>query len=101
MQGNLQLNKNEIEMMEEVFQVISKYNGKIRSFGLQLIHSHFPIKTDEILYETHDKDTRMLTVRPIEVTSLSNDALATSWAKDENGTLVVCAFCCDSAVVTK
>lgn len=95
MENTLQLSKTEIRMMEEVFKVFSKYKNKTRKFGLQLVHSHFSIYQDEILYETHDKQTRTLTTTPINK-SIAMNALATSWEFKESGKIFVTSLCCDS-----
>ncbi len=95
MHTDLQLSSSEIEMMNEVFGVFKKYADKTRSFGLQLVHSHFPIAENEILYETHDKKNRVLTVVPVDRDSLKTKPLATAWQQTKNGGITVAMFCCD------
>jgi len=94
---SLQLSKKEYQMMQEVFQVMSKYNTK-RKFGIQLIHSHFPIANNEVLYETHEVKNRTLTQIPIRVDDIDNNALATSWEMTKGKEVAVSCFCCDSVV---
>lgn len=95
MHTDLQLSSSEIEMMNEVFGVFKKYADKTRSFGLQLVHSHFTIAENEILYETHDEKNRVLTVVPVSLDSLKTKPLATAWQQTENGGITVVMFCCD------
>lgn len=94
MKTKLQLSATEIEMANEVFGVLSKYKGKTRQFGLHLIHSHFPISKDEVLYETHNFHKRTLEIRPVKLKDFKEAPLATAWSK-ENGNLRVTMFCCD------
>jgi hypothetical protein len=93
MDKTLQLSNSEIDMMNEISQVFSKYSGKTRHFGLQLVHSHFEMDKDEILYETHDKESRTLTTKPIKK-SASLDALATAWEINKEGEIAVTSLCC-------
>jgi len=93
MNSTLQLSKNERDMMKEISQVFSKYSGKTRQFGLQLIHSHFDIDKDEILYEVHDKQSRTLITRPTKKETIK-EALATAWEIDEMGKVLVTSLCC-------
>ncbi|OQP64749.1 hypothetical protein A3860_18495 [Niastella vici] len=93
---SLQLSDIEVRMLEEVFQIFSKYSEKTRNFGIQLIHSHFPLQEDEILYETHDKISRVMEVKPVKIGSVSNNSLATAWDQTAKGHIRVAMFCCDS-----
>ncbi len=96
----LQLSNEERMMMKEVSAVFSKYKGKTRQFGLQLIHSHFPIQQDEILYETHNKKARTLIIKPVKKDK-AKDALATAWEVKQNGKIIVTSLCCDSDPPTR
>src|SRR5438552_462974 len=91
----LQLSNIEEDMMHEVFAVFSKYADKTRKFGIQLVHSHFPMKEGETLYETHDTEKRMLTVTPVAIESFKKAPLATAWQQTERGNIDVCMFCCE------
>lgn len=94
MKNVVQLSTEEREMMKEVSAVFSKYKSKTRRFGLQLIHTHFPINKDEILFETHDKKTRILITKPVKKAK-AKDALATAWEIKENGKIKIAMFCCE------
>lgn len=93
--NSLQLSNTEQEMFKEVFAVFDKYKSLTRTFGLQLVHSHFSINDDEVLLETNNEELRHLFVRPVKVTQLNKIPLATSWAKDNNGVIKISQFCCD------
>lgn len=97
MENLLQLSNTEEQMLLEVFNVMSKYKGITRSFGVQLIHSHFTVKPDEVLYETHDVKTRKLFIEPVNSDVFLRPPLATAWQQNESGELVVSMFCCDSS----
>lgn len=94
MKTALQLSSEEQKMMKEMSTIFSKYKGKTRQFGLQLIHAHFPIQHDEILYETHDKELRTLTTTLVKKSKAGN-AVATAWNISERGEISVTSLCCD------
>lgn len=97
MNTQIQLNIHEVEMLKEIHSVMCKYKGNTRDFGVQLIHSHFPITDREILYETHDCKKRTLTITPILLEKVtSNPPVATAWSFKEDGTITVSMFCCDN-----
>ena len=95
MKNTLQLSSSELQMLKEVFEVFSKYKNETRCFGIQLIHSHFPLRKDEVLYETHDKNNRTLTTKPTKKSKIKN-ALATAWELDKNH-IIVSSYCCESS----
>jgi len=95
MQNALQLSIAEKEMIAEVSKIFAKYKNKTRQFGIQLIHTHFPIHEDEILYEVHDKNTRTLTTKPIKKSKAKN-LFATSWEINGKGEIFVSSLCCDT-----
>lgn len=97
MKSKLQLSKLEKEMFKEVFEVMSKYKVK-REFALQLVHSHFPIKEGEILYETHNIKKRTLKITPKQISRFSKVPLATAWHKNKTGKIEVSMLCCDSVI---
>ena len=98
MKTEFQLSSEERKMMKEVGSIFSKYKGKTRQFGLQLIHSHFQLAEDEILHETHNKRNRVLTTIPVKI-DRTKDALATAWQISANGKIIVSMFCCDDGGV--
>jgi hypothetical protein len=98
MNNSLQLSTIEAKMFNEVFDIFSKYSGQTRAFGIQLDHSHFPLKKGEVLYETHNKINRVLTIRPRSAQKISKKTLATAWNKGYNKQIQITAFCCDGVV---
>lgn len=81
--------------MRELKEVMDKYPHLDRKFGIMLDHTHFDIKENEILHETHDKAQRVLTVNTIKKSELSSNAKATQWVFDEKGEIKVAQYCCD------
>ena len=96
MQLPLQLTPEEEKMMQEVFHVMKKHQGVTRKFGLNLLHSHFPIASNEILFETHDKNSRALFIVPIRLSEVKKGLIATSWILTKKGKIAVAGLCCDS-----
>ncbi len=95
MNSALQLSNTEQQMLQEVFDVFAKYKSKTRKFGVQLVHSHFPLKKGEILLETHDKEKRILTIVPKRLKDMGPIPKATAWSESSSGQLKICMFCCD------
>lgn len=98
MKKELQLTDIELKMIGEISIIFSKYKDRTRRFGLQLIHSHFAIQKDEVLFETHDVITRTLITRPINKKEIK-DAIATSWEITEQGKIFVSCTCCEGPPV--
>lgn len=96
MQTSLQLSSIEEKMFREIFQIFSKYKKGTRSFGVHLVHSHFPISEQEILYESNDKEKRILSISVHNINEFKSLPLATSWEFSQTGEAKVSMFCCDS-----
>jgi hypothetical protein len=94
MKNSLQLSKKEISMMCEISDIFKKYKSSTRAFGINLIHNHFEIEKDEILYETHNKSNRTLFTLPVKKKNIQS-ALATSWQINEDRVISVSSLCCD------
>lgn len=67
------IDNNDADCLNEIREVLEKHDNLGR-FGLALLHNHFELKTDEILLETTDVETREQFLRPVKQ----------SWM-DENG----------------
>jgi len=44
-------------------------DGKI---GLEILHSHFPVDTDELMYESVDEDSRTVSFSPVKAASVTD-----------------------------
>lgn len=63
------LNENDQNFIKEIRTILEKH-GNLDRFGLCLLHDHFPIAEDEILMESHDKETRKITIVPMKRSEL-------------------------------
>lgn len=87
------LTTDEEKMFSEIFQIFEKYNLK-RTFGLFEIHSHFPIKEDQVLYETNNPIEKTYKTVLKNRNNIGN-ARPTQWvAKD--GNVLTFQYCCDT-----
>ena len=73
------LGAGDAAFVAEIRAVLAKHGNSSR-FGLCLIHEHFPVKDDEILFETNDPETRTLTLRVMKRSELADtEVKITSW----------------------
>lgn len=89
----LGLTSEEQNLFAEVSNILSKYEGKTREFGLFDVHTHFPIEEDETLYETNSPQSRTHTVVVKKKTQVGN-AKPTQWIVKKNSVKVF-QYCCD------
>jgi hypothetical protein len=69
-------------ILDDVKAVLEKH-GALHRFGLMLMHSHFPLASDEVLVETIDGPNRTLTIKPMPAHEVSENRLVpTSWRLD-------------------
>lgn len=86
------------QCMDEVRAVLSRH-GKLDHFGLLLLHSHFPVAENELLVETCDRESRVLTIRPRDRADLGTVRLReTAWRLDTDASLQECVFACVEGV---
>ena len=55
--------------MSQINEVL-KTNGLEGKIGLEILHNHFPVSRDEIMFESVDAATRTVTFRPLQRASL-------------------------------
>lgn len=67
------------EFVEEIRAVLVKHSNQER-FGLSLLHQHFPVQDDEILLETHDKESRELRVETVKRSAIDFEVKETLWS---------------------
>lgn len=82
------LNEGDQQCISEVRKVLQRH-GKLKKFGLTLIHSHFPIGEDEVLVEEVSKVDRTLTIKPMKASMVKN-AVDTQWCLDNETVLLKC-----------
>ena len=88
------LSDDDYAVLNEIKQVLEKHNAVDR-FGVSLIHRHFELKEDEIVFETTNEEAR---VQQIEVCASSSikdrsDILETQWVFDGGQNLVCVKYC--------
>lgn len=82
-------------MMNELFQVLRKYDAVDR-IGVNLLHDHFEVNDGEVMIETHDEETRTLTIKPYRNANLKESEIElqeTNWRFDEGGSVVAMQVC--------
>lgn len=68
-------------VFDEVREVLVRH-GALQRFGLTLLHQHFEMDDGEILVESIDKNSRILTLEPVMASS-SRGGIETSWRLDD------------------
>lgn len=87
------LSQTDIECLNDVRAVLEAH-GKLRRFGVSLLHRHFEIAADECLLETVDVQRRELFVRPVPKDSLPQ-AVQTQWRLVDRSPLQWCEAWCN------
>lgn len=73
------IDESDMSCLEELESVLRKH-GKLERFGINLLHTHFPLFEGERLVETCDPERRTLTIQPIDCRELAAvDTVQTSW----------------------
>lgn len=75
----------------EVRAVLERH-GALQRFGLTLLHQHFEMNENEILVESVDTQSRVLTIRPTKVNG--TDGIETSWRLDDPAAMQRCETMC-------
>ena len=84
------LSEADAACVEEVTQVLKRH-GRLRRFGLTLLHQHFPVAAEEILVEECDPERRTLTIKPQPMASLETmQYRETSWRLDTGKAVMNC-----------
>lgn len=88
------LNDTDRECFEELRHVLKRH-GKLDRFGVNLLHSHFPVGDDEVLVETFDPENRVLVSRPEPVDQAPDGfvAIETSWQFTADGETMSTFIC--------
>ncbi|MEM7281071.1 MAG: hypothetical protein AAF438_05535 [Pseudomonadota bacterium] len=75
--------------MGEVTEVLRKYglDGRI---GLSILHNHFPVADDEIMFEHVDEENREQTFKPAKRSDLDPDDVFVSIWDPSNGRAMGC-----------
>ena len=81
---------NDRALFSELKSVLERHNAAGR-FGVMLLHSHFPVATNEVLCEKTDIGARHQTIAPVLKSELSKQQhIVTSWRLDLDEPLMGC-----------
>ncbi|MBD2483002.1 hypothetical protein [Planktothrix sp. FACHB-1365] len=61
------ISDKDIACFNEIRSILQRYDN-IHRLGICLLHDHFPLADDEVLLETCDKESRILTIKPVKKT---------------------------------
>lgn len=83
------------EVLAEIRDVLIKHGATSR-FGVNLIHRHFDLKADEVLFETTDVENRVqqMEVRPVSILKDHKNVLETQWVFDDKTRATMCVGGC-------
>ncbi len=83
--------------LAEVREVLSRH-GRLDRFGVNLLHTHFPMSDDEVLVESCDDAARALTMTVQPKSALDTaDIIPTSWRLTDGEALLGCYQACVAA----
>lgn len=73
-------------LFREIRDILVKHS-KHKTFGLFLVHKHFPVSNSEELLESIDASTRTMVVAPVDRSVIEGiNAVPTNWIFTANGT---------------
>jgi|SRR3989344_4881957 len=85
--------KEDDGLFRELAGVLERHNALDR-FGINLLHTHFPINEGEVLLETTDRKTREQVIRPVSLDAIQRQGiLETSWRLGPNGDVRMACHC--------
>jgi hypothetical protein len=83
-------------------RVVLANHGMLDRFGVTLLHEHFPVADDEVLFETCDPAARRLTMEVIKVSpDVQANSVETTWRLDSLATMMTCRTRCPLHPVTR
>lgn len=80
--------------LDEIRDVLVRH-GAIERFGITLLHDHFEVASDEVLVETCDPESRVLTVTPARFGCVTDEArlVETNWRFSQRGSVLASLVC--------
>lgn len=88
------LNDADMGCLREIRDVLVKHN-RLNRFGVNLLHQHFDLESDECLVEFCDPEKRTLTVQPVKQADLiGKTAVGTNWRMDSGEAILECVQIC-------
>lgn len=91
----LNIDEKDTQFFKDVHDLMkSKYPEMIEKYGIWRVHHHFPLDSDEALYETSNANTKESTLRIIKKRELPQNSIISTWKFDEGGSSPS-SWCCD------
>lgn len=88
------LQAEDMECLREIRDVLAKH-GRLNRFGVNLLHGHFDVATDECLVEVCDPEKRTLMILPVNRSELAGQRMMeTNWRLDSGESLLDCWASC-------
>lgn len=88
------LSEEDAACIAELRAVLGKH-GKLRRFGIRLLHEHFRVEEDEILMETCDPERRILQLEPMKLSEAAKmKSIDTTWRLDSSLSMGKCTEAC-------
>ncbi|MGB3921978.1 MAG: hypothetical protein WBL19_01685 [Minisyncoccia bacterium] len=80
-------------LFRELAEVLEKHNALDR-FGINILHTHFPINEGEVLFETTNRKTREQIIRSVSADVVrGQNILETSWRLGRDGDVRMACHC--------
>jgi hypothetical protein len=78
------------ELVADLHAVLKKHDALSR-FGITLLHTHFPIASDEVILEETDVAARRQQMRPVQIGQIEGTRLTdTSWSLETGHPVMRC-----------
>ena len=88
------IDRDDMACMRELRSVLEKH-GKLKRFGVTLLHKHFDLEPTECLVETTHPHQRELTLKPeVQSTRDGVDIIETAWRLDSETAIMECVSMC-------
>jgi len=82
------------DCLAELRGVLERH-GRLKRFGVTLLHRHFDTADDEILVEACDVEKRTLVIQPVAKSALgASRSIQTNWRLDSGEATVECMQIC-------
>ena len=97
------LDESDLACLAEVREVLRKYDN-LERFGIALLHSHFPLETDEVMLEETDEESRVQILKPVKQSEVGRNDIGTIWALQEVGLEAMAKVCrrrCPTNILSK
>lgn len=84
------MNESDSQLISEITEVLRKHNALSR-FGITLLHKHFDVGQEEVLFEVTDVPGREQTIRPVRWSDIDEQSYTvTSWRLDTGEPVAAC-----------